>query len=317
MCQLPGSSVSQWQIWVTEEKSFISYQEMRLISHRLLNAAETHTHLKYSVPRKWPFIFKSIHKFNKSTLNYTFSNLFYYTFCYIPGLQRTVTGFKRQLCCPNIAHWAFKWSGFFPSHFRKQVTACIIVLNKTRPFLLLQIKSTIQLSSISRQLSFPGFMFLSSHLLPHWHGSTIVQKKICFGRSPLSLYHIIIIVIFLFVSSLLRLWCNSFLAPYPRLAVQVRSDFCHWECEFSSQISSARITEAQHLLRSEGMNAERVCEPPQVTRWADQCERDQKVCGFLRSWARLMSRLGLIWPCGPFSAPSPSAQQGQEGQQPL
>lgn len=75
MPQLPASSVSCWQLWVTEEKSFISSPKMRLISHCLLNAARPQPHFKYSMFGKWPFNLKSISRVSERTqlLNRLFS----------------------------------------------------------------------------------------------------------------------------------------------------------------------------------------------------------------------------------------------------
>lgn len=84
---------------------------------------------------------------------------------------------EQQLCCPSIAHWTFKWSGFFPISFRKHVTACLILLRKTRLFIMPQIMSTIYLSSISHYLFLDSCFFQVSHLPPYWHGHTLVQKK--------------------------------------------------------------------------------------------------------------------------------------------
>lgn len=138
---------------------------------------------------------------------------------------------------------------------------------KTRA--LLCHKSTIELSSISYQLSFVVFMFLLRHLPSHWRSHTLVQKNLLWQRShiPPPHHHRHRLPVCLICSMLVMRLSSGTL---PTTGCQVHSGFSQWKCELSSQISSTWKTTALHLLKREGEYTEWVCQPPQVTKvmWA-------------------------------------------------
>lgn len=147
-------------------------------------------------------------------------------------------------------------------------------------------------------------MFLSSHLPPHWRGHTLEQKKKkrTFHPPPPHhhhhhhhRHHLPVCLI----CSLLVMRLSS--GTLPTTGCQVHSGFFQWKCELSSQISSTwKKRTPRTYWKEKGRTQSECVNLQRLLGDVGQSERDQKVCGFSCSWACLMSRLRLIWPCGPF-----------------